>query len=103
MELCLLCNSQPKHQPPSKGSDFICGTCVQHLLKFSQEELRRGLKIAQEKGYNRKITALKMFIKEKNDGEQRKPEPKQRERYINRARIVRPVRHQARNLRRIPV
>jgi len=49
------------------------------LSGFSQKELKRGQKLALEKGYPHKAEALNSFItKEDDSGEQRKPKSKVR-------------------------
>jgi len=52
---------------PDKDVDYVCGRCVQALLKFDQEELKRGYDLAVAKGYTSKATTIKMFIGTEED------------------------------------
>ena len=92
-----MCN-QPDKYKPSPNSWFVCSVCVQHLLKFSQDELKAGLKLAEKKGFERKIIALKMFIRPEDTNEQRKP-IKKYERHLNRERGTRIIRNQKKLVR----
>lgn len=60
---CAWCGKVEKysgHKDPSK--DYICGSCVQLLLKFTQDELKQAYRLAISKGNSGKAAVLKMFI-----------------------------------------
>jgi len=54
IETCMICNIPEKNYKPDEGIEYVCGDCIQKILKFSQEELKRGRLLALEKGYERK-------------------------------------------------
>lgn len=63
---CLICYGQERNYKSGPGIEFICGTCVQHLLKFDQDELRRGHKLAIDLGYPWKARAIESFLIKEN-------------------------------------
>jgi len=62
--ICLWCNGpEPcRHYRPGKDVDFICFSCIQLLLGYSQEKLRELQKQCEAKGYDQKVEALKSFM-----------------------------------------
>ena len=100
METCLFCNEPEKNYKPGPDVDFVCGTCVQLLLRADQEDLKKAHAKAIEKGYLNKASAIETFLKPEDiDG--KRPGKKRTKRKIagksigrssNRKRIVRPVR-----------
>ena len=103
MSECLFCNGPEKAYTPSKHFDFVCSTCVQLILNADQDDLKRAHAKAIEKGYCNKATAIKMFLIEENENDQRKPKTRKYDRYPNRNRIVRPARNKKKRIERIKV
>ena len=97
MSLCVFCNNREPNYTPEPGVEFICDTCVQQLLKFDQDELRRGHKLATDLGYTGKARAIESYlIKEKRHG---KPRGSSRKR-INRKRVAGILGSRKKNFRR---
>jgi hypothetical protein len=90
---CVLCKEKDKSFTPGADKDFICGSCVQKLLMVDQDDLRNAYKIAIKMNLKDKAWAIKTFLKDGGEDEQRKPPVKKYERHSNRKRIVRPVRN----------
>jgi len=93
---CLFCNGQEPNYKPGIGIEFICSQCVQLLLSIKQDDLKRSLVKAEEKGFIKKASAIKSFIIEDefNVRETKKSKP-----YLERKRplpTVRPSRHEIR-------
>ena len=58
---CLFCENEVKGNL-TKGTDVLCGGCVCKLFGADQDALKGAYAKSVEKGYDRKATALKMFI-----------------------------------------
>jgi hypothetical protein len=86
---CLFCNEPDKSYKPEPDKDFICGSCVQLLLRADQNDLSRAHKKALDKGYINKAKAIESFLHDGGNYEQRKPKSKKRGRHPNRTRIDR--------------
>jgi hypothetical protein len=99
-EVCLLCNGTEKNYKPGPDVNFICGTCIQLLLRAGQEDLKRAYEKALAKGYPRKASAIETFLKpEDMDGKRpgkKRPERKSPSKSIgrssNRKRVTRLIR-----------
>ena len=88
---CLFCNGTEKSYTPDKGVEFICGACVQLLLRADQADLKRAHGKAIAIGYLNKVSAIESFlILEVEDG--KRPANKSIKRSVNRKGIVRNVR-----------
>jgi len=59
---CLFCNGEEKNYKPEPGKDYICSLCVILLGDADQEDLKRALAKAEEKGFRNKASAIKSFI-----------------------------------------
>lgn len=93
---CLFCNGQEKNFTPGPGIDFICSTCVILLGDADQDDLKRALVKAEEKGHKNKASAIRSFIIEDETNARETKKPKRglvRKRPL---RTVRPSRHQVR-------
>lgn len=67
-EECTLCNQpEPSRFVPSKGTAYVCSSCVLKLLEVHQQELKRGQNIALERGYAYKAKMLETFIEKDMD------------------------------------
>ena len=99
-EVCLFCNKTEKNYKPDPDVDFICGTCVQLLLRADQEDLKKAHKKALDEGDPRKASAIETFlIPEDVDGKRpgkkrpkRKGTGKSIGRRSNRKRVTRLIR-----------
>ena len=89
METCLFCNGAEKDYKPGPDVDFICGACVQLLLRAEQEDLKRAYIKALDKGYLSKAKAIETFITEEITIERKTPKSK---RNMERERPLRTVR-----------
>ena len=69
---CLLCNCRDIKYKPRGNIDFICSQCVQMFLGADQEDLKKAITKAIDKGYLNKASAIESFITE-DEIEQRKP------------------------------
>jgi len=99
---CLFCNSQEPNYKPDPGIDFICSQCVQLLLGADQGDLKRAYAKAIEKGYKNKAKAIESFLEDGVNNDHR-IKTRKYERHSNRARIVRPVRHQKKRIERVEI
>ena len=96
METCLFCNGTEKNYKPGPDVEFICGTCVQLLLRADKEDLKRAYKKALDLGYSRKARAIETFLTEEKTIDRKTKKSKrdmERERPL---RTVRPARHKVR-------
>ena len=97
---CLFCNLPEPNYKQDPQVDFICGTCVQLLLRADQEDLKKAYVKAIEKGYLNKASAIETFlIPEDMDGKRpgkkrikRKSAGKSIGRSSNRKRVTRLIR-----------
>jgi len=87
--LCLFCNGPDRSYKPAPDKDFICGSCVQLLLRADQDDLSRAHKEALDKEYINKARAIESFLANGGNDEQRKPKSKKRGRHSYRTRIDR--------------
>ena len=87
--LCLLCNGTDKSYKPEPDKDFICGSCVQLLLRADQDDLKQAYAKAIEKEYPDKAEAIKSFIIEDEFNVRKAKNSKQN---MERARPLRSVR-----------
>jgi hypothetical protein len=101
--LCLLCNGTDKSYKPEPDKDFICGSCVQLLLRADQDDLKQAYAKAIEKGYINKARAIESFLPNGGNYEQRKPKSKKRRRHSNRTRIDRVARSKKERIKRSEV
>lgn len=74
-KICLFCN-QVESYNRNPGTEHICGSCVQLLLNYSQDDLKREYRLAVDKDDDRKAKALNSFIISEGYHEQRKPKSK---------------------------
>jgi hypothetical protein len=101
--LCLFCNEPDRSYKPEPDKDFICGSCVQLLLRADQDDLKRAYAKAIDMEYKRKAEALKLFLHDGENYEQRKPKSKKRGRHPNRTRIDRVARSKKERIKRSKV
>lgn len=96
MTACLWCNGPEscKRYHPGKDVDFICSHCVQKLLGFSQEDLVRGYRLAKQKGFESKMSALWSFMNDESRREIIRDGRSDIEKRLAGERAVRPVRHE---------
>ena len=59
---CLFCNGEEKNCKSEPGKDYICSLCVILLAGANQDDLKRALAKAEEKGFRNKASAIKSFI-----------------------------------------
>ena len=100
---CLFCNGTERNYEPPSDTKFICGSCLQLLLRVDNQDLKRGYAKALNFGYLRKARAIETFLTEVIYNEQRKPKSKKCGRYSNRTGIVKSVRNQKERIKRVPV
>ena len=94
-KVCLFCNETEKNYKPDPDVDFICGICVQLLLRADQNDLKKAYVKAIEKGYSDKTKAIESFLNE----DEYYGKTKKSERNMERKRPlrkVRPSRHKVR-------
>ena len=101
MEVCLFCNEPEKNYKPDPDVDFICGSCVQLLLRADQEDLKKAHAKAIEKGYLNKASAIETFLIPEGHDEQRKPESKLDRRYFHRRGSLKAIRNKKERIGRI--
>ncbi len=63
IETCLFCNEPKKNYTPGPDVGFICGDCVQLLLRAEQEDLKKAYAKAIEQGFLNKASATETFLK----------------------------------------
>jgi hypothetical protein len=91
---CLFCTE--KNYKPGSDTEFICGTCVQLLLRADPEDLKRAYAKALKLGYLRKSKAIETFLAEEKTIDRK---AKKSERDMERERPMRktrPARHEIR-------
>jgi len=75
-QICLFCNLEEpdriniygkKHKYKPEKDSFVCSRCVLILATSDQEDLRRALKKADDKGFDNKSIAIKMFLIEEEE------------------------------------
>lgn len=59
---CLFCNGEEKNCKSEPSKDYICSLCVILLAGANQDDLKRALAKAEEKGFRDKASAIKSFI-----------------------------------------
>ena len=86
---CLFCNGEEKNYKPSQYVEFVCSRCVLLLASADEENLRRGLAKAEEKGLLNKVSVIKFFIIEDQNNDRK---TKKHQRNMERKRPVRTIR-----------
>ena len=86
---CLFCHCPEKKYKPSQYVEFVCSRCVLLLASADEENLRRGLAKAEEKGLLNKVSVIKSFIIEDQNNDRK---TKKHQRNMERKRPVRAAR-----------
>ena len=86
---CLFCNGIEKNYKPGPDVEFICGSCVQLLLRADPEDLKCAYATALNLGYLRKARAIETFLTEEKTIDRK---AKKSERSVERERPLRTVR-----------
>lgn len=67
---CAWCGKIEKYNGcKDPSNEYLCGSCVQIFLKFSQDELKEAFRLAISKGNSDKAAILKIFIKSQEQEE----------------------------------
>jgi hypothetical protein len=93
-ETCLFCNKTEKNYKPGPDVEFICGSCVQLLLRADADDLKKAHKKALDLGYSGKAKAIETFLPRKEQHGKRPS--KSVKRNFNRKRTARPTRNKKR-------
>jgi len=93
---CLFCNGTERNYKPPPDTEFICGSCVQLLLRVDKEDLKRAYTKAVNLGYMRKARAIETFLTEEITIERKTQKSKRNMERKRPLRKVRPSRHKVR-------